>query len=605
MPLPNNIADLRRHADFSMTINGVQRHRDRAGANAPVPGRWGDVGLVPGPVPTAAVLGMLYPPLFSPGTGPLSYQTPVAPGQPSYGYIGGNGLTYIAGTGDDNLNVFDPSGELNTSYDPAYGLFMPVERIRRFVTPIDPTGDAQVLTFDDNSAAIGGNTGSTSFSSLGYNNTYNSPFFPLINDTGDDHFGRVSFFKYFRPPGVSPATGSYPYNATNTIIPFLSAVIPDLTTNQYHGYESQRNPKLHVALDPTSPTYSLTSTPPTGYFYPINPIIAGMPYDISPNTGPPSNGLTLPIPYQNPNFNGSSTGAPAPFIVPQPGTPLPPTYGPYIFDYLASGGLVYDYWNTMTTPPTLTTNLAPPPGTATPQFFWPFAIGNMNEPDEVNLYHPSVTDLPFGPADLEWLYRAQDSDGATLSSRLQHLAPVSFTNALDGTRRRRLFSLDSWEPTSIVWTSDNVISPNYLGVAGYNVPFNGIQRRNHGGRLQRPLPVRRVVQPEPERPRCRSWGSMSTPPTPASRTCRVRTASIRSRCTIRTRYVCWSASTRSPPPRSTASRSTRIRCGGRPWRTARRAITRAWCRPDRHPRGRRRTTPSRRRRLRTATARST
>ena len=37
----------------------------------------------------------------------------------------------------------------------------------------------------------------------------------------------------------------------------------------------------------------------------------------------------------------------------------------------------------------------------------------LNEADEMNLYRPNaLMDSPFGPADLEWLYRSQDVDGA-------------------------------------------------------------------------------------------------------------------------------------------------------------------------------------------------
>ena len=74
----------------------------------------------------------------------------------------------------------------------------------------------------------------------------------------------------------------------------------------------------------------------------------------------------------------------------------------------------------------------------------------------MNLYTPNpLLDSPFGPSDLEWLYRQQDVDGSTLTSRLSQLAPISFTNTIDGQRRRRLFALDSWEPNNFVWANDN------------------------------------------------------------------------------------------------------------------------------------------------------
>ena len=41
----------------------------------------------------------------------------------------------------------------------------------------------------------------------------------------------------------------------------------------------------------------------------------------------------------------------------------------------------------------------------------------LNDADEMNLYVPNPqADSPFGPADLEWLYRQQDVDGSSLVS---------------------------------------------------------------------------------------------------------------------------------------------------------------------------------------------
>jgi hypothetical protein len=79
----------------------------------------------------------------------------------------------------------------------------------------------------------------------------------------------------------------------------------------------------------------------------------------------------------------------------------------------------------------------------------------LDEADEMNLYAPGPDDAPFGPADLEWLYRKHDSDGGSLDSRLARLAPVSFTNPVDGLRRRRLFSIDTWETNHFAWANDN------------------------------------------------------------------------------------------------------------------------------------------------------
>ena len=86
---------------------------------------------------------------------------------------------------------------------------------------------------------------------------------------------------------------------------------------------------------------------------------------------------------------------------------------------------------------------------------------NKNEADEMNLYSPNPFDMPFGPADLEWLYRLHDVDGAQLTSRLQYLAPVSFTNQADALTRRRLFTTDSWELISASFAPDNPSPVSY------------------------------------------------------------------------------------------------------------------------------------------------
>ncbi len=106
---------------------------------------------------------------------------------------------------------------------------------------------------------------------------------------------------------------------------------------------------------------------------------------------------------------------------------------------------------------------------------------NLNDADEMRLYPadlPDYNDAPYGPGDLEWLYRLQDSDGASLSSRLASLAPVSFLNPLDGLRRRRMFALQSWEPTNFVWAYDNpgvnTINPLTTGSFPTNSVMNGL-----------------------------------------------------------------------------------------------------------------------------------
>ena len=140
----------------------------------------------------------------------------------------------------------------------------------------------------------------------------------------------------------------------------------------------------------------------------------------------------------------------------------------------------------------------------------------LNDADEMNLYVPNPqADSPFGPADLEWLYRQQDVDGRSLVSRLAQLAPVSFTNPIDGQRRRRLFTTDSWEMNNFAWANDNpgnafpnnhnfALNANagfpYLGAAP-GLPTPSLAQRDKKINLNYPLPVSN----DPEEPIRQKW----------------------------------------------------------------------------------------------------
>src|SRR5208282_4661004 len=105
----------------------------------------------------------------------------------------------------------------------------------------------------------------------------------------------------------------------------------------------------------------------------------------------------------------------------------------------------------------------------------------LNEADEMNLYVPNaLLDSPFGYGDLEWLYRQQDVDGGSLVSRLAQLAPVSFSNPIDGLRRRRLFALDSWELNNLVWANDNPPPPPQATTAPFAYNSRFTQNANAG-----------------------------------------------------------------------------------------------------------------------------
>jgi hypothetical protein len=293
--LPNNVAD--------PTDAGTLR------AGLAVPGRWGESGLIPATLPK-----------WPEAPAYLAYNSPVRAGVSSTG-------TPSAGTDDDHDSQdFFPSfatssPEFGDTYGPAGDILVASERIRRFVTPIDPSGNGRVMS-----------RGTVPANSLDFG-------------TGFDPWGRVAFFHHFRPPGVPGAVGN-PDRIT-------APVIPDLTNNPLHGYESWR--------DPSDPNASQ---------------MAAMPYD-------------------------------------RPGGP--PTFGPTI-------------------------NSSGPPGVING---FPMGSLNRDEADEMWLYGPRWCDAAYGPGDLEWLYRHHDIDGASLSSRLGRLAPVSFLNPVDGLVRRRLFSVDT------------------------------------------------------------------------------------------------------------------------------------------------------------------
>ena len=310
---------------------------------------------------------------------------------------------------DDNLNAFDPfppghTGEANDLdfYDPAGGLILPVDRFRRYVTPPDINGTGSVTPWTSGIAA------------------------------GADPLGRVLFYSYYRPPGSPGSIASSP----NTLPP---------------------------------PTGTLPATVGTlGAIY----------YPLSNATG--NNFFYTQGPNNNPN-NLLPSPTLVPFLPDVTNNPLhafeffrlPPTIsGGSVTNHVASGSFTFQFTGSNRVGGAMPVSpLPPPPATATNIDKYKFPIAyptynyetnssqhtdGLNDADEMNLYVPNPqADSPFGPADLEWLYRQQDVDGSSLVSRLAQLAPVSFTNPIDGQRRRRLFTTDSWEMNNFAWTNDN------------------------------------------------------------------------------------------------------------------------------------------------------
>ena len=343
--MPNNVADPN-DVVFGTDAKGnhyVQR------LNPPVAGRWGEADSVSGGIDAPNAPNQIngYVNLVQD-----SFTNPVRAGY-SFGIADLlNGAPCAAA--DDNYNQFDPfpighTGELNDRdfFDSAGGLMLPVDRMRRFVTPVDIDGSGRALR-------------------------WGVPW--PEGDVGADAFGRVDFAGYFRPPGApglisldsgggaTPGAIVYPGNdlfytsgpnPANLAFPLY---LPDVSNNPLHGFEAAKNPNLPDAHGNYSPQG-----------------IGGMPAD----------------------------------VVQDLAKGIPDRYPTYDLNIRTNG---------------------------------------LNEADEMNLYVPNAQlDAPFGYGDLEWLYRQQDVDGGSLVSRLAQLAPVSFSNTIDGQRRRRLFALDSWE----------------------------------------------------------------------------------------------------------------------------------------------------------------
>lgn len=407
VPFPNGIFDATETSSNPYLYAGTPS----------IAGRWGEADSVP-----------QYLPAPDPNFG-ATYNNPVRAGLSNISYYNqtyNNSLPapmqFVGDAGDDNGNTFDQfppnlsSGGLLLSespasplpadeYDAAGGLKSAVERIRRFVTPIDVAGDGLITTRNAINTSVPVDT------SLG-GRVYPYPI-PYAALRGGSGRGHLNYYKYFRPPGVpvstpiSPATWPsgvvsstwYPNGVTAPAnLTVATPVIPDRTNNLFHGYESARNP-----------------TVPVGTLLPL--MYGGMPYE---------------------------TGA-----YPPPSPPTPPTAAPTFNQNTSSYGLP------LTTAP-FRTNFLPHPTTTTGATNPYYAISpNLNEADEMSLYQATQWDQPYGPSDLEWLYRQQDVDGGSLQSRLSKLAPISFLNPVDGLRRRRLMTTDSWETTQFSWANDN------------------------------------------------------------------------------------------------------------------------------------------------------
>ena len=474
--LPNGIAD------NNDVATGGQVYR-----LAPtVAGRWGEPEGIPKTLSSASTTD------FDPTYPILHYSNPVRAGRSYFSATGGTNDAM-----DDDFDGFDPyladptivyslvqddSGTLVPTTIPlnsAAGGFTPStfnryypedvdafdlagqravasERNRTFVTPQDPAGVGRQMDFM---------TRPTSDHDFG---------------KGSDTRGRVGFFRYFRPAGLLQeirypyaSAGGYAY-ATGSgqgqryLMPVLLPAgrsadngvvtsIDDRWTNSLHGYQSMATPETQgTSADKIA-------------------VMGARPYDWDPALGQyPAGYVTPPVLYTPTILPNTFT----PTTVVSVNSAISSTTGPDVGKVLGDPTGTYPIPYVPGNPPPngydATTN-AP----LAPMVVNGYLGGSLNkdEADEMNLYTINDHDMPYSLSDLEWLYRKQDVDGATLDSRLAQLAPISFLNPADGLTRRRLFSTDAWDLINFSYANDNPIP--YAGVLGFTSTFANINTSDH------------------------------------------------------------------------------------------------------------------------------
>ncbi len=380
----------------------------------PVAGRWGEPGSIPGgtfdsnsPSPPAInnYLNLLQVAYNNPARGGYSYDTSDAI---STTFDSGSTSGLPRDAADDNYNGFDPfppgrgvspnfGGEVDDSdyYDVAGALILPVDRMRRYVTPADINGTGSVTPWTNGTAA------------------------------GADPLGRVLHRSYYRPPGTPGSIATAPSTPVGGPVPTgvgtLGAIYYPSSSTTGANYFYTQGPNNNPSATPlVYPSYlpDVTSNPLHAFeFFKLPPIVR------------PSSGTTI-VNHVLTNTMGAVAFSFQFQTARNPAMPLDGTVDGFGFP---------------TTFPTYDFHVNSKEHT-----------DGLNDADEMNLYVPNPqADSPFGPTDLEWLYRQQDVDGASLTSRLSQLAPVSLTNAIDGQRRRRLFCTDTWEMNNFAWTNDN------------------------------------------------------------------------------------------------------------------------------------------------------
>lgn len=454
-------------ADSLLGLRGLLAGSHVAGTTEPVLGRWGDERILQQFInanPGADIRAFL-----------ANNPNPVRAGKSIYK---GSMPSYVSpDTADDDGDVFDflasaPAGPLlptspqvysNERGDGTYpttsrNLMLGVERQRRFVTPTDPMGLGRVVAWNRQplfypnfllsyvtSQALPQATYDFIAAQLGAVSWYGK---------GADSRGRVGFFGYYRPPGVSTPEILPPSDTTQTSVSIAlnQLVIGTNTYNQpgsflntVHGYESYRNPLLGFETE-------------AGNFN-GGGFGAAMPYNFGNNweNGTWPNNVPAVIPY--PFTNMMTVPSNDVNKIPQTAWPTPLQRGTFTTDIASDINTFSNF---------------------TPGVVSPGGMMNLDEADEQNLYDTSDQfDSPFRGTDLADFYlkdTAYDdaNTGTSITSRIAQLAPeslgfVAVPQPVSNTGQtleqqiynrwpvnpRKLFSHESWDTNRFSWANDN------------------------------------------------------------------------------------------------------------------------------------------------------
>jgi hypothetical protein len=436
----------------------------RDGSTA-LPGRWGDSRYL------QAYLGTI-PPATDPRDTPFG--NPVRPGKSMPFLTGGAALPpgVTPDASDDDSDVHDFLPDVGSAggaafYSPERGdgtypstsrnLLLSVERQRRFVTPIDPVGTGRIIAWNRQPLYYPGIITNYFPNVLTLTDPAhitllsNQMGAPAWYGRGADNRGRVGYFGYYRPPGVSvpeipPPTSGSTVNLSTTLL------------NPLHGFESYRNPLMIVDTDSTFQ----------------------------------GGGFNAAMPY---NFGD------------QWATTMPPTLVPYPFSdmvTLADNKTPANY-PAANIRGTFTRDIATDQTTINgfmPAAATPAGLLTRDEADEQNLYDPNDQfDEPFRASDLADLYlkgSTYDASSDPVRSRVANLFTTAeamhvaakpnptYQNTAESPEvqnfkrwpvsPRKLFSNGVWDTNRFSWSPDNPGNAfRGAAVAGWNSNFEANQ----------------------------------------------------------------------------------------------------------------------------------